>query len=105
VGVSATSEPWPAEEQRSVWAGIGLILGLLLAMAGCVLAAYSINETYGPSIAYVAMLLYPGLAGLIAARSRSSDAVVAAATLLPSLGFWIVVPHLMGLRPGSPAVG
>jgi hypothetical protein len=99
-----TSEPRPTQEQRSVGAGIGLVVGLLLALAGCVLAAYSIGESQWQWIAFIAILLYPGLAGAIAAGSRSSDAVVAAATVLPSLGFVILARQLLRVSP-SPGLG
>jgi hypothetical protein len=90
---------------RSTWRSISLIVGLLLGIVTCVLAAYRISEPHGPWVAYVGMLAYPGLAGNIAARSRSTDAVIVTATLLPSLGFWILVPRLIGLRPSSPTLG
>lgn len=73
---------------------MGLTLLLIGAIVGGVIGAWAIDPTASIVAAVVGFALYPGLAGIIAARSRSSDAAVAVATLLASLlfaGFVLIV--------------
>ena len=65
----------------------GLSILLLVTLVGGSIYASAINPAAGAVTAVASLLLYPGIAGNIAARSRSSDAVIAVVTLVISLVF------------------
>lgn len=93
----AARSTWPA------WFAIGLSIVLFGAVVGAVFAIGSIDPMFGLIVGVVGVVLYPGLAGIVAAQSRSSDAVVAVATLVPTLLFTLWVLTLIGTPWGWPA--
>lgn len=98
-----TATAWPAR-QMSTYAGVAWTLGLLLGIIGWVVATWLIVGVAPCLIAaFAGIVLYPGLAGIIAARSRSSDAVAAVATLLPTLLFTTFVLFAISSPWGWPS--
>lgn len=92
-----------ARTTRPIWFAIGSSIVLLCAIVGVVLAIASIEPIFGLIVGVVSLVLYPGLAGIVASHSRSSDAVVAVATLIPTLLFSLWVLTLIGTPWGWPA--
>jgi hypothetical protein len=92
-----------ARTARPAWVAIVLLIGLFGAIVGAVFAIGSIAPLFGLIAGVVGLVLYPGLAGIVAARSRSSDAVVALATLVPTLLFTMWVLTIIGAPWGWPA--
>jgi len=69
-----------------------------------VFAFGSIAPLFGLIAGVVGLVLYPGLAGIVAAQSRASDAVVALATLVPTLLFTMWVLTIVGAPWGWPSM-
>src|SRR6188768_263524 len=98
-----TSQRLAARTTWPVWIAIGLLIGLFGAIIGAVFVTGSINPWVGLIAGVVGLVLYPGLAGIVAARSRSSDTVVALATLIPTLLFTLWVLSIISSPWGWPS--
>src|SRR5690349_10187765 len=86
------------------WSTSFAIAVLVLLLVMMVVATWLIvGSVLATIVAFAGIVLYPGLAGIIAARSRSSDAVAAVATLVPTLVFTTYVLLLISSPSGWPS--
>jgi hypothetical protein len=81
----------------------GLSVALLGGIVGGSVYASTIDPAPAIAVALVGLTLYPGLVGIIAARSRSSDVVIAIVTLVVGLAFASLVLIYLQTPWGWPA--
>jgi len=98
-----THQRFAVRTPRSAWFAIVLLIGLLGVIVAAVFAVGLIAPIFGLFAGVVGLVLYPGLAGIVAARSRSSDTVVAVATLVPTVLFTLWVLSIIGSPWGWPS--
>ena len=95
-----TASAWGAH--RSTLAGVAWTIALLVGIVTTVVATWQfVGSVQALIVAFAGIVLYPGFAGIIAARSRSPDAVAAVATLLPTLLFSTYVLLIISTPWGS----
>jgi hypothetical protein len=82
---------------------VGLSLLLLGGVVGGALVAWTVEPASAPVVALVGLLVYPGIVGNVAARARSSDAVIAVVTLVIGLVFASLLLVLIQSPRGSPS--
>lgn len=88
----------PSLAENVPWAtsrAVGYVVLLFAAIIGGAVAASEIEPVASVVVLVAAIPLYPGFAGIFAARSRSSDTVITVATLLASFLFVLVASQFM----------